>query len=107
MHTLKDLERLMKSLEKEAEKAGFTLSVEPSNMDMDLFIIANQKSHKAACVGLTEINEQPIIVSYVIALKKWEYYETEGFTKDQMSANPLKSEIFTFKPVDELIQYLK
>lgn len=107
MHTLKDLSTLIESLTVDAKKAGFQLMIEPSNEEGSLFIIANPKTHKAACVGLTDINKQDIIVSYSIRLNKWKYYVTEGFSHDEMSEDPFKSEIFDFKPVDELIDYLK
>jgi hypothetical protein len=106
MHTSKDLNALLKSLEREAFMEGFELAIEPSPAD-DLYIIANPKNKKAAVVGLTEINDVRIIVSYSISLKRYKYFTDEGFNSLEMSSNPIKNEIFNFIRADELINFLK
>jgi hypothetical protein len=76
-------------------------------MDSQLFILANVKSKKVACVGLTEINNATIIASYSINMNKWGWYNAEGFTLDDMvETDNIKKDIFTFLPADEIINYL-
>ena len=106
MHSSKDLDALLKSLQKEAFMKGFELVVEPSQ-DKDLYVIANPRNKKAAVVGLTEINDVEIIVSYSISLKRYKYFSDEGFNSEQMSGEPIKNEIFEFIRADELIDFLK
>ena len=106
MHGSKDLVLLLESLEREAKCKGFQLIVEPSP-DQDLYIIANPKNEKAAAVGLTEINNVKLIVSYSINMKRHKYYTDEGFETSQMIENPIKNEIFEFIPADQLINFLK
>ncbi len=106
MHSSKDLRLLLRSLQREAIDEGFELVIEPSDAQ-DLFIIANAVNKRAAVVGLTEINDQKIIVSYSISLMRYRYYKDEGFNSEQMSNMPIKNDIFDFIPVDKLINYLK
>lgn len=107
MHTEEDLYLLLESLEKEAEKAGFELNIEPSTDELDLFLVANMKTHKVACVGLTEISGINIIVSYMISLPKWKWYDAEGFSRDQMvDKRKIRDDLFQFIPADQIIKNL-
>ena len=107
MHTEEDLFLLLESLEEEAEKAGFELNIEPSTDDMDLFLVANMKTRKVACVGLTDISGINIIVSYMISLHKWKWYDTEGFSREEMvDKRKIRDDLFEFIPADQIIKKL-
>jgi hypothetical protein len=107
MHTLKDLDLLLESLKKEAIENGFKLNVEPA-ADENLYVIANMKTHKAACIGLTEISGTDIIVSYMISIRKWKWYDAEGFSKEEVvDKRDIRNDIFEFIPADEIIKRLK
>ena len=106
MHTAEDLSLLLSSLAKEAKEQGFNLIVEPS-ADEDLFVIANPKTNKAACVGLTDICGTNLIVSYLIRLEKWQWYDCEGFSRDQITdIKNIRDDIFKFIPADQVIKGL-
>ena len=106
MHSSKDLDALLKSLQRDAVREEFDLIIEPSPAK-DLYIIANPQNKRAAVVGLTEINDVRIIVSYSISLRRYKYFADEGFDTEQMSDEPIKNEIFDFIRADELINFLK
>ena len=107
MHTMKDLQLLLKSLKSDAVRKGFEMVIEPSELDDELFILANPENHKCACVGLTEINNTTIIVSYSINVKRWGWYSEEGFSLDEMvETDNIKKDIFNFLPADDILTYL-
>ena len=65
----------------------------------DLILVANPKTKKVAVVGLTDIDNQKLIVAYLVNIQKWSWASDEGFTKDQI-VDKFSSEIFTWIPVD-------
>ena len=106
MHTAEDLSLLLSSLAQEAEEQGFNLIIQPS-IDKDLFVIANPKTRRAACIGLTEISGTNIIVSYLVRLDRWQWYDCEGFSKDQITdTKNIRDDIFEFVPADQVIERL-
>ena len=106
MHTRRTLLKLLEELEEEAMEKGFDLTVEPTE-DEDTYLIANPPLEKVACIGLTEINNTNIIVSYVMNMRRWGWYKQEGFTtSDMVETANIKEDIFRFVTVDKVIDAL-
>jgi len=106
MHTRETLLKLLEALEEEAAEKGFDLGVEPTD-DKDTYLIGNSETKKIACVGLTEINDVNVIASYLMNMKRWGWYQQEGFTTgDMVETSNIKNDIFTFVRVDKLIDAL-
>ena len=96
----------MDELTEEATKEGFNLAVERT-ADDHLFVVANPRTHKCACVGLTELNGAEMIVAYSISIKKWGWYNEEGFDLDMVvETKNIRDDIFNWLPVDDIITYL-
>ncbi len=107
MHTVKDLHLLLRSLQEEAVENGFELNVEYT-VDENLYVVANMETEKVACIGLTEISGIDIIVSYMISLHKWKWYDAEGFSREQVvDKRNIREDIFDFIPADKIIEHLK
>ena len=107
MHTEKDLYELLEALTDEAEEKGFDLIVEQSEMDDQLYIVANAKTNKASCVGITEINNVQLIVSYSLNVGKLGWFFTEGFSAEQITdTDNIRNDIFDWLPADEIIDFL-
>lgn len=86
---------------------GFELNVEHT-ADDNLFVIANLKTEKVACLALTEISGTDVIVSYMISLRKWKWYDDEGFSREQVvDKRDIREDIFNFIPADKIIKHLK
>jgi len=106
MHTEQDLYELLDALTEEATEKGFNLFVE-NTADEQLFVVANAKTHKVACVGLTDVNSVTVIVSYSIRIKRWGWYNEEGFELDAVvSTKSIRNDIFRWLETDEIITYL-
>jgi hypothetical protein len=94
------------TLTEEAAEKGFSLIVEKTN-DNDLLVIGNPKTYKVACVGLTEINGVKVIVAYSIGIKRWGWYNEEGFTLDTVvETKNIRDDIFRWLPTSDIITYL-
>ena len=106
MNKQQDLYVLLDELTEEATERGFNLMVENTNDDQ-LFVVANPKTRKVACVGLTDLNGTEIIVSYSISIKRWGWYNEEGFDLDTVVATKnIRDDIFNWLPIDDIITYL-
>ena len=106
MNKQQDLYILLDELTEEATEKGFNLMVENTNDDQ-LFVVANPKTHKVACVGLTDLNGTEIIVSYSIGIKRWGWYNEEGFDLETVvETKNIRDDIFHWLPVDDIITYL-
>jgi len=106
MHTEQDLYELLDALAGEATEKGFNLLVE-NTLDEQLFVVANVKTHKVAMVGLTDINNVTVIVSYSIRIKRWGWYNEEGFDLDTVvDTKNIRDDIFRWLDADEIITYL-
>tara|TARA_B100001105_G_C22135224_1_gene333483 strand:- start:3 stop:428 length:426 start_codon:yes stop_codon:yes gene_type:complete len=106
MHTQQDLYLLLDSLTEEATEKGFNLLVE-NTVDDHLFVIANPKTRKVACIGLIDINGSEAIVAYSIRIKRWGWYNEEGFELDMVvETKNIRDDIFRWLPTDDIITYL-
>ena len=106
MHTHDTLLKLLEALEEEAAEKGFMLGIEPTS-DESTFLIGNMESKKVACIGLTEINDTTVIVSYLMNMRRWGWYKQEGFTtSDMVETTNIKEDIFRFVAVDKIIDKL-
>ena len=106
MHTQQDLYALLDELTEEASERGFNLAIE-NTADDHLFVVANPKTYKVACVGLTDLNGAEIIVSYSISIKRWGWYNEEGFSLDTVVATKnIRDDIFDWLPATDIITYL-
>ena len=107
MQPQQDLYVLLDKLTEEAAEEGFDLMVENTNDD-HLFVVANPKTHKVACIGLTDLNGTEVIVSYSIGIKRWGWYNEEGFTLDAVvDTKDIRDDIFRWLPVTDIITYLR
>ena len=106
MHTHHTLLKLLEALEEEAIEKGFMLGVEPTN-DENTYLVANPKTKKVACIGLTEINNTTVIASYLMNMRRWGWYKQEGFTtSDMVETANIKDDIFRFISVDKIVDEL-
>jgi len=106
MHTQQDLNLLLDALREEATEKGFNLMVQ-NTADEYLFVIANPKTRKVACVGLTDINSVTVIVAYSIRIERWGWYNEEGFELDTVvETKNIRDDIFRWLSPDEIISYL-
>ena len=108
MHnTNQDLRSFLDTLIEEAAEEGFNLMVENTN-DEHLFVIANPKTRKVACIGVADINGTEVIVAYSIGVKRWGWYNEEGFDLDTVvETKNIRDDIFRWLPTDDIIAYLR
>ena len=106
MHTQQDLYLLLDTLTEEATEKGFNLVLEKTEDD-HLFVVGNPKTHKVVCIGLTDVNRVEVIVAYSIRIKRWGWYNLEGFTLDTVvETKNIREDIFRWLPIDDIITYL-
>ena len=106
MNPEQDLYSLLDALTEEAAEKGFNLLVE-NTVDEQLFVIANPKTRKVVCVGLTDINGTEIIVAYSIRMERWGWYNEEGFELDAVvETKNIRDDIFRWLEPPNIITYL-
>ena len=67
-------------------------------------IIANKETGIVGLIGMEEKGGS--IHAFNVNVQKWEWAKTEGFSRDQMSDEPLRNEIFLPINMDILIKNL-
>lgn len=108
MHnTDQDLRSFLDTLTEGAAEEGFDLMVQNTN-DEHLFVIANPKTRKVACIGVVDINGTEVIVAYSIGIKRWGWYNEEGFDLDTVvETKNIRDDIFRWLPAADILAYLR